>query len=285
MAAIEDVLVPLYMHHRYQVDAAASMLGGLDYIYAFRGDGRDPLKRVSGDAQRSALSALLGTLDPAALMVPRSVIDMLPPRPPGYGRTREQFPRYTGSAFDAVTPAVVAADHTLAQMLQPSRAARLVEQHALDPSLPGLDEVLSALASVARPAANESPYQTEVRLAVVRVIADRVMALAAGASMPHVRAIATQHLANWHGAIMSAPPPETEAAFVSLVARDIERFLERPAETYAMPGTPAAPPGAPIGDPAMEWLTSGSWWTEAGPSGWAEGWLGHDPNCSLDFYH
>ena len=54
MATLEEVLVPLYMHHRFQVDAAASMLGGLEYIYAFRGDGREPMKRVSGAAQRSA---------------------------------------------------------------------------------------------------------------------------------------------------------------------------------------------------------------------------------------
>src|SRR5690606_41851054 len=40
MATIEEVLVPLYLHHRYQIDAAASVVGGLDYNYALRGDGR-----------------------------------------------------------------------------------------------------------------------------------------------------------------------------------------------------------------------------------------------------
>ena len=120
--------MPLYMHHRYQVEAAASMLGGIDYIYALRGDGRIPMKRVSAAAQRAALDALLGTLQADELAIPSAVLDLLPPRPPGFGRTRELFPRYTGSAFDAITPAVVAADHTVSQILQPSRAARLVEQ-------------------------------------------------------------------------------------------------------------------------------------------------------------
>ena len=46
MAQMEEVLVPLYLHHRYQVEATASALGGLHYIYAMRGDGRDPVKPV-----------------------------------------------------------------------------------------------------------------------------------------------------------------------------------------------------------------------------------------------
>ena len=96
MATMEEVLVPLYMHHRYQVEAAASMLGGIDYIYALRGDGRIPMKRVSAEAQRAALDALLGTLQADELAIPSAVLDLLPPRPPGFGRTRELFPRYTG---------------------------------------------------------------------------------------------------------------------------------------------------------------------------------------------
>ena len=41
LALIEEVLVPLYLHHRYQVEAAASAVGGINYIYAMRGDGRE----------------------------------------------------------------------------------------------------------------------------------------------------------------------------------------------------------------------------------------------------
>ena len=281
IVTVEEALVPLYMHHRYQVDAAASMLGGLEYIYAFRGDGRTPMRRVSGEAQRAALDALAATLSPAELAIPAGVLDLLPPRPPGFGRSRETFPRYTGPAFDAVTPAVVAADHTVSQVLQPARAARLVEQHALDPELPGLDEVLIALVDGVRPAANETPYHTELRLAAYRVLVDRIMALAEGAPMPHVRAIATHRLVELRAEMAANPPPERDAAFVQLVDRDIERFLDKPAAPYEMPGTPAAPPGAPIGEPAMDWL-AGEAWTAAGPAGWATRWLGISPVCEAD---
>ena len=281
IVTVEEALVPLYMHHRYQVDAAASMLGGLEYIYAVRGDGRTPMRRVSGDAQRAALAALAATLRSAELAIPAGVLDLLPPRPPGFGRSRETFPRYTGPAFDAVTPAVVAADHTVSQVLEPARAARLVQQHALDPQLPGLGETLTTLVDAVRPAANETLYHTELRLAAYRVLVDRIMALADRAPMPHVRALATRKLVDLRAEMAANPPPERDAAFVQLVDRDIERFLDKPAGPYEMPGTPAAPPGAPIGEPAMDWL-AGEAWTAAGPAGWATRWLGISPVCEAD---
>ena len=281
IVTVEEALVPLYMHHRYQVDAAASMLGGLEYIYAVRGDGRTPMRRVSGDAQRAALAALAATLRPAELAIPAGVLDLLPPRPPGFGRSRETFPRYTGPAFDAVTPAVVAADHTVSQVLKPARAARLVQQHALDPQLPGLGETLTTLVDAVRPAANETLYHTELRLAAYRVLVERIMALADRAPMPHVRALATRKLVDLRAEMAANPPPERDAAFVQLVDRDIERFLDKPAAPYEMPGTPAAPPGAPIGEPAMDWL-AGEAWTAAGPAGWATRWLGISPVCEAD---
>ena len=281
IVTVEEALVPLYMHHRYQVDAAASLLGGLEYVYAFRGDGRTPVKRVAGEAQRAALGALARTMRPAELEIPAGVLELLPPRPPGFGRSRETFPRYTGPAFDAVTPAVVATDHTVSRVLEPSRAARLVQQHALDPSLPGLAEVLTALVDAVRPEPNETLYRTELRLAAYRVLVDRIMALADGASMPHVRALATRKLVDLRAEMAANPPPERDAAFVQLVDRDIERFLEKPSAPYEMPGTPNAPPGAPIGEPALDWLARDAW-TAAGPAGWATGWLGTSPACSAD---
>jgi hypothetical protein len=43
MATLEDVLVPLYMGHRYQVEAVAKLVGGEDYTFSLRGKGdRNP---------------------------------------------------------------------------------------------------------------------------------------------------------------------------------------------------------------------------------------------------
>jgi hypothetical protein len=40
MATIEEPLVPIFMHHRYAVESTASAIGGQDFVYAIRGDGR-----------------------------------------------------------------------------------------------------------------------------------------------------------------------------------------------------------------------------------------------------
>ena len=124
MAMLEEVLVPLYLHHRYAVEAAASTVGGQNYIYAFRGDGRKPVEWVPAAAQRAALDALMVTLKPSELALSRAVLSKIPPRPAGYGRTRELFPRNTGGAFDPIMPAAVAADMTVGFLLTNDRAAR-----------------------------------------------------------------------------------------------------------------------------------------------------------------
>ena len=269
LAMMEEVLVPLYMHHRYQVEAAASALGGMHYIYAMRGDGRDPVSPVSANEQRQALSALLRTLDPAALALPATVLENLPPRPSGYRSHRELFPRYTGLMFDAVSPAVVAADLTVGNILNAQRAARIVEQHAKDPSLPGLAEVIDELLAATFGGPATSAYEAELSRAVERVVIDRLTRLAATAAMPQVRAVASfrleqqrDELAEW-----TDEAGDANAAHYALLARDIQRFLDRPAETFEQAETSSAPPGAPIGQPAMNWLGRMepvcSWWDDA----------------------
>ena len=259
MAQLEEVLVPLYMHHRYQVTAAASVLGGLHYTYATRGDGLEPVRPASAGEQKRALDALVRSLQPSELAIPAKVLDQLPPRPAGYGRTRELFPRYTGLMFDAVSPAVVATAHVVGEVLEPSRAARLLEQNALDASLPGLGNVIGALAAVGDPNAADSPYEAEVRRAIGRVVAEGLMSLAGGAAMPQVRAVAAQHL-GWLGdaAEDRSRGDDHNAAHFALLARDIRRFEERPHEPWAPLVTPDAPPGAPIGSAPMDWTGFGT---------------------------
>ena len=264
MAQIEEVLVPLYLHHRYQVDAASNVVGGMHYIYAMRGDGREPVRMANASEQRSALSALMASIAPSTLALPTDLLKKIPPRPSGYGRTRELFPRYTGLMFDAVSPAVTAADHVVGTLLTSDRAARLVEQKALDPTLPGLEDVIEALFTASFGATTRSPYEAEVKRAIERVVVDELMDLAGSAPMAQVRAIATFKLQRRGlelGKIAAAALAnggdgnESDVAQANLIAADINRFLTRPANPVATRfPAPTAPPGAPIGEPAMEWF-------------------------------
>jgi len=259
LATMEEVLLPLYLHHRYQVEAAASVLGGQHYIYAMRGDGREPYRWASAAEQQAALRALLETIKPSALALPENVVKLLPPRPDGYGMTRELFPRYTGMTFDVITPAVVAATHTFSSIFQPERAARLVEQHALDPALPGLGEVIDQVGAALVGAAPAGSYESEIARAVQRVAAEHLMGLAASADMPQVRAIVISKLEGARTRLLNmagAGPDESTKAYAALLARDIARFLDNP-DAFKRPAPIAIPPGAPIGEPGWDWIGLG----------------------------
>ncbi len=258
MATIEETLVPLYLHHRFQVESTASAVGGVEYTYAMRGDGLQSFQRVSAQAQNAAIDALMRTLELSELKIPDHILSLIPPRPPGYGPHREMFPRYTGSAFDAVTPAVVAASHTVNFLLEQSRAARLVEQKALDPNLPGLRDVLSRLFDATLGAETASPYDMSVKRAVVGVVVDRVKWLAVNSPMMEVRGIASSTLEMVSEGMGSYE--QQEGSLAGFLVRDIKRFLNRPAENFREINQVSPPPGAPIGQPAMDWIQRSELW-------------------------
>jgi len=248
LATMEEALVPLYLHHRYQAEAATKLIGGQSYAYALRGDGQDPPRAVPAADQRRALAEVLRTVSPEELALPKPVLDLLPPRPYTFDPHRELFPRYTGLVFDAVSPAASAADMTFALLFDPQRAARLVEQRALDRSLPDLDEVLARTASAVFADPGPDPYRRELARAVQRSMVERLMDLAATAPMPQVRAVAAQRLRLLRTGLHGAALDPARDAHVQLLVEDIGRFLDRPWEPRERREPLAPPPGSPIGD-------------------------------------
>ena len=251
MALMEEALVPLFLHHRYQVEAAASALGGQHYLYSMRGDGQQGTRPVSAAEQKAALEALAATLRSSELVVPKQALEKLAPRPSGYQRHRELFPRYTGLPFDPVTPGLVAADLTITFVLNPERAARLVSQQAYDPSLPSLGTVIDRLIAAAFDDKPTNMYETLVNRAVERALVDRLMTLAGQAPMPQVRAVASASLRRLQARAQAFTGADTANA--QLIAADIKRFLDRPMEPARPIAAPDVPPGAPIGSVEEDW--------------------------------
>ena len=283
-ALIEEPLVTTYMYHRFSVEAAASMIGGQDFVYAMRGDGRDPVQWVSAEAQRKALDVLGQTLRVSELVLPQRILDLIPPRPPGYGMHRELFNRTTGEAFDPIAPAAIAAEVTIGFVLQPDRAARMIAQNAVEQSRPGLGEVIDRLIKATFEQTVTGNYESEVKRAIERVLVDRISWLAAAAPNAQVRAIASlklDQIANrvrpTGTAAATGAASESDRAHRMLLAADIKRFLERPmndAMSARIIPPLAAPPGAPIGDSGMEFLSRPRCeWDDARP----EWWLHYQP--------
>ncbi len=260
MATIEEPLVPIFMYHRWAAEGAASIVAGQHYIYGMRGDGRTATQWATAAEQDGALTALASALKPSELTLSKELLGKIPPRPPGYDRHRELFPRTTGDTFDPLTPAAIAADVTIGFVLQLERAARMVAQHAVEPALPGLDEVLDRLTRATFDAPTANPYEADVRRVEERVLVDRVMWLAFGSPNSQVRAIATARLTSLLARVKSDTSADGgDRAAHAMLASDIQRFLDNPTAPGTFVPAPQAPPGAPIGDMPLEWLEPAPW--------------------------
>jgi Met-zincin/Domain of unknown function (DUF5117)/Domain of unknown function (DUF5118) len=250
LATIEDVLVPIYMFHRYQVEAASKLVGGMDYTFALRSDGEVPTQIIAPTEQRRALAAVLATLKPEVLALPEPLLKIIPPRPPEYPRGREDFKIHTSPAFDALAPAESAAQHTLQFLFNPERAARLVEFHARNSENPGLDEVIESVLNATWKSPHPKGYNGEIANVVDEVVLYDLMALAANEhETDQVRAIAwfeLKHLWEW----LSSPSEVEKAMLLNAQAlyaiRQIELFEKDPKHISLTP--PVEPPdGPPIG--------------------------------------
>ena len=144
MAMLEDVLVPVYLYHRYQLEAVTKWVGGLNYTYALRGDGQIVTKPLSKDDQLKALNAVIDCIDPKFLLLPDAIVKLIPPRPSGYNFTRELFKKRTGLAFDMLSPAETAADFPLSFLFNTERINRMVQYEAANGGL-GLNEMITIL--------------------------------------------------------------------------------------------------------------------------------------------
>lgn len=193
MSTLADTLVPIYMLHRYQTEAAAKLLGGVDYNYALRGDGQKIAEPVAPADQTAAKLQLFRTIDPAVLTLPEALLKLLPPRAFGYPATREQFKTRTGLVFDPVAAAESAAALTIRLLLNADRAARMEQQAARNPASPSFSAVLKEI--MALTAKRQTGLQAEVQKATRMVLLQHLMVLAADdEAQASVRSIALDQL-------------------------------------------------------------------------------------------
>jgi len=251
LATIEDSLVPVYLLHRYQVEAASKLVAGMDYTFAMRGDGEVPTKIVAPAEQRRALLAVLATLKPSVLVLPEPLLGMIPPRPPEYERGREHFKIHTGPVFYALAPAEAAAQHTLQFLFNPERAARLVEFHARDAANPGLQEVLDAILAATWKAPHPPGYSGEIARVVDDVALYDLLSLATtDGATTEVRAVASleaDQLKGWLNSAKTTATDPAQKAHLTYAAAQIEQFQRDPKKLDLT--APAEPPdGPPIGD-------------------------------------
>jgi hypothetical protein len=256
LSLLEAKLLPLYLHHRFQLQAAVKSVGGAFYSYAVRAaSGPSPSQVqqiVPAGAQRAALAAVLATITPEALDLPDEVLTLIPPKAFGFGSVNtELFDGRTDPVFDPLGAASIAADMAISGLLQHQRAARMNAFHAQNPENPAFTEVLDVMykAIWAYPVP-KAPRHQALHRTVQYVFVQRLMDLAShDAADPQVRAEATYQL---RGLASSLSTPSnsfdraTNAHRVS-TSEDVTRFLNRPDATFKRVNPLPTPPGDPIG--------------------------------------
>lgn len=246
MANLRRKFVPIYLLHRYQVDAAAKMIGGVDYVYAVRGDGRPPAKPVAPATQRAALDALLATLSADALAIPDPLVNLLSAAQNGRNDKQfdiEVFPNAAAAAFDPLAAADVGAEVPLDTLLASARLTRVYEQHRRDPANLGVEELVDKVL-----AATLDKRKDELSR---RIAYRAVMSLARTAHDPDtssdVAAVIEGRLDTVAGKLAKVSGASADAAWSRSLARKLADadLLEK--EFAKAPRTPPIPPGMPIG--------------------------------------
>ncbi|MDB5481250.1 MAG: zinc-dependent metalloprotease, subfamily 2 [Caulobacteraceae bacterium] len=188
LSDLRRVIVPIYLFHRYEVDAVAKSIGGVDFNYGLRGDGAPSARAVDGAAQRRALEALLATLDPAVLDLPDALIDQLSTGRDGAADVAYGVEVFGGETrtpvFDITAAAQAAADITLGNLLEPSRLERVSDQGARDPSAMTLAELLNRTLDVVFAGTPATPRQSQLRRAVRARLVVKLAGLAEDKAAP-----------------------------------------------------------------------------------------------------
>ncbi len=239
LAKIEEVLVPIYLLHRFQIHAVGKLIGGSYYAYGLKGDGQPAPQPVALPEQRRALDALLDTLDAEMLALPDGLAAAIPPRVPGQPRDRETFRGATGVTFDPLAPAAAATSLTLEVLLDHRRAARLEREGGL-----GFATVVEALLDATWLNVQGTALDRQTRM----ITLDALLRLAFNeAADDAVRGIALDNVMLLRDSLLQrrSSDPAMRAHY-RLALHRIARALDDPSSVQALPSV-TPPPGSPIG--------------------------------------
>jgi len=248
LSNLEEVLVPLFLAHRYQVEAAVKIVGGVDYEYSSRGDTPMAARIVDYQTQMKAISSLMKTLSSKKLAIPKNILKLIPPKTFDSQRTRESFNSRTGLTLDPIAAAESAANHLISMYLHPQRATRLVEQHARDRRNPGLHTSVNALLQATWFTDDEDTYLAEIGRVTEKLALQHLMKLAMNQdASEQVRAVSFYKIKELKDYLdKKTAGKEMEKAHIIHALSMIDQFMDDPNEwKNSMPKN--MPDGSPIG--------------------------------------
>ena len=242
-STLEDRFVPMYLLHRYQVEAVVKLIGGIDYDYAVKGPVAYRVEAVDATTQRNALMGYLNALKPEALAVPENLRTLLPPRSFSNPRTRENFLSQAGVSFDYLGIANSLSDALLGMLLHPDRANRLVTQYGFDTNQLSLKETLEVLINQHFKLKPRDAHHAQLNAVVKSVLLKHMMYLGQqpGAN-PVVKAVVHEQLV----ALDRWLAGQEGNDFSDVYRAEIDLYFEEP-DDFTPPVPQRLPDGSPIG--------------------------------------
>ncbi len=245
MATLEDVLVPIYLYHRYQVEAVTKLVGGMNYTYALRGDGQTITKPLSKEQQVDALKEVITTIDPSVLLLPERILKLIPPRPSGYGPTRELFKKRTGLALDALSPAETAADLPISLLFNSQRMNRLAEYEIENGGL-GLNEMIQTLINSTWKAPRRKGMEALIQIQTEQILLTYLLAASVNTDNSFItRSVVQKALDDLKSFIVTKKKTVIDYTYNGDLLLALKR-MDAPADAKPTIHLPI-PPGAPIG--------------------------------------
>ncbi len=249
LAELEHVLVPVYLMHRFQAEAATKLIGGVNYAYAARDDGQPPNEPLPSAQQRAALAAVLQTLRPDFLAMPPKLIALIPPAPPGYARDRESFDSHDGMIFDPLAAAESWINTELDLLLNPERLSRIVTQSADPAPALSVNDVFDGIMQTAERMPDPNDPKNQIARALEKQFLNHLLRLATNANTEQqVNAFALQRIADletkWKARAGNDPAEMAQNAYLLF---QIDCFRRDP-KALEIPAPPRMPDGSPIGD-------------------------------------
>lgn len=240
LSDLQEVLVPMYLLHRYQTQAAVKWLGGVNYRYYMNDSAPTDYQPVGAANQQRALKQLLQTVRYHHLQLPESVQQLMVPLAYGSNNNRERFKGRTGLIPDPISWAASAADFSLQLMFNSARLNRLQQQHQHNSKVPSASGLLNQVAEQLLNDWQQAPQDNLRQRLVVTAVNAMVNASQQQQLAPEVQLAVRSSLALQQRKLANA-----EHSFAQQLASQIERFLTNGDWPEGYQPEPL-PPGSPI---------------------------------------
>ncbi len=254
LATLEEVLVPIYFYHRYQLEAVVKLIGGQEYSYALKGDGQGTTALLATDRQMEALNTILKALMPGQLLLPERIIQQIPPRPLGYDRHRELLKGRTGLTFDPLSGPESLSTFVFSLLLHPERANRIMIQHNRQNAQPDLGQLIDKVTSAIVKQKSSNGLAGTIQRLVSHIYLHHLMQLSVDdKAYPQTKAIVLEKIKgirSW--AMVRARAKSSDKAHFSHMVSNIDHYLKKPL-AYPKASFSTPPPGSPIGSCTFEY--------------------------------